>query len=316
MLIQDTVHGTIDDAPLINAALGITIRGAGLSRHNGGMYGFWRRFVAHYRLLGGELRVGCRVTCIEGTLGAFAVHSQRGMFRAAQVVCAVPAPIAAQIAPAPISQALRPYLELDSEALGGAIVVFLGVPEAEVAQQAFTHHQLMHDYLQPLGDGNNMFVSVSAPGDTLSAPPGYRAVMLSTHCELDTWEGLSDAEYAIRKQAIGERLVGLARRVYPNLGSEPRVFEIGTPRTYEKFTGRPRGAVGGIRQTLGNSNQRAIPHDVGLPGFWLVGDSTWPGLGTVACVLGSRLVADDVLRSVDRKAERTGSHVREIRESY
>ena len=30
MLIEDTVHATVDSAPLINAALGITIRGAGL----------------------------------------------------------------------------------------------------------------------------------------------------------------------------------------------------------------------------------------------------------------------------------------------
>src|SRR5690606_30654242 len=40
MLIEDTIHGTVDDAPLINAALGITIRGAGLTRHQGGMRGF------------------------------------------------------------------------------------------------------------------------------------------------------------------------------------------------------------------------------------------------------------------------------------
>ena len=32
MLVEDTVHSTVDDAPLINAALGITIRGAGLTR--------------------------------------------------------------------------------------------------------------------------------------------------------------------------------------------------------------------------------------------------------------------------------------------
>jgi phytoene dehydrogenase-like protein len=73
------------------------------------------------------------------------------------------------------------------------------------------------------------------------------------------------------------------------------VYEIGTPCTYERFTGRPRGAVGGVRQSLGNTNQRSLPHDVGMPGFWLAGDSTWPGLGTVACVLGSRIVAEGVL---------------------
>ena len=32
MLLEDTVHARIDDAPLINGALGITIRGAGLTR--------------------------------------------------------------------------------------------------------------------------------------------------------------------------------------------------------------------------------------------------------------------------------------------
>jgi hypothetical protein len=44
-----------------------------------------------------------------------------------------------------------------------------------------------------------------------------------------------------------------------------------------------------------NSNQFAIPHDIGVPGFWLVGDTTFPGLGTVACVLGSRIVAEMVM---------------------
>ena len=42
MLVEDTVHSGLDRAPLINAALGITIRGAGLTRHDGGMHGFWR----------------------------------------------------------------------------------------------------------------------------------------------------------------------------------------------------------------------------------------------------------------------------------
>ncbi|HKI31185.1 MAG TPA: hypothetical protein VKA46_04915 [Gemmataceae bacterium] len=74
--------------------------------------------------------------------------------------------------------------------------------------------------------------------------------------------------------------------------------EFATPRTYERFTRRPRGAVGGTRQSLANSNQHAIPHDVGVPGFWLAGDTTWPGLGTVACVHGSRLVAEAILARI------------------
>jgi C-3',4' desaturase CrtD len=301
MLIEDTVHSTVDEAPLINAALGITIRGAGLMRHRGGMYGFWQRLVAHYRALGGTLKVGCQARGIEAQSGSFAVHTQRGMFRSEQVVSAIPAVLTARLAPPVVSQTLRPYLERDSESLGSAIVIFLGVPEREIEGQEFTHHQLLQDYGQPLGNGNNMFISVSAPGDTESAPAGYRAVMISTHCDLDPWKSLPDPLYRAQKQAIGDCLVEFARRVYPHLGENALVFEIGTPRTYERYTGRPDGAVGGIRQTLHNANQQAIPYHSGIDGLWLVGDTTWPGLGTVACVLGSRLVAEEVIQYQSRK---------------
>jgi C-3',4' desaturase CrtD len=309
MLLEDTVHARVDDAPLVNGALGITIRGAGLTRARGGMFGFWRRFAAHYRALGGTLRVGCPVGRVDrlpaAAGGGFRVHTRRGVFAAAQVVSAVPAALTARLAPPEVGEALRPYLRRDAAAQGGAVAVFLGVPEAEVAGQAFTHHQLLQDYDRPLGNGNNMFVSVSAADDTESAPPGHRAVMISTHCDLGEWEGLSPAEHAARKAGAGERLVGLARRVYPELGRGALVWEVATPRTYERFTGRPRGAVGGVRLSLTNANQRAVPHDVGVPGFWLAGDTTWPGLGTVACVLGSRLVAERALAAA-RKTEVRG----------
>jgi C-3',4' desaturase CrtD len=301
MLVEDTVHSTVAAAPLVNAALGITIRGAGLTRARGGMRGFWQRFAAAYRALGGELRVGSAVEGIEGREGDFLLTTRRGALASAQVIAAVPAALAARLGPAPVAEAVTPYLRRDASSLGGAVVVFLGVPEREVAGQAFTHHQLLHDYQRPLGDGNNMFVSVSAPGDLESAPARHRAVMISTHCELASWQGLSPEEYQARKQQAGERLVTLARRVYPELGRSARVFEVATPRTYERFTQRPFGAVGGVRQSAGNANQHAIPHDLGVPGYWLVGDSTWPGLGTVACCLGSRIVAEGVLARVTRR---------------
>lgn len=309
MLLEDTVHAAIDDAPLINGALGITIRGAGLTRAEGGMYGFWRGLTARYRELGGQLRVGCPVQRVERLPDAgYRLHTRRGVFEASQVIAAVPAGLAARLGPPAVEEALRPYLRRDATAMGGAIVVFLGVPDSEVAGQAFTHHQLLQDYRRPLGNGNNMFISVSAPGDTVSAPAGWRAVMISTHCELAAWEGLTAEEYQARKARAGERLIDLARRVYPELGRQWAVCEVATPRTYERFTHRPRGAVGGVRQSLRNSNQHALPNDIGVPGFWLAGDTTWPGLGTVACVLGSRLVAEGVLGRARKPSRRAAAH--------
>jgi phytoene dehydrogenase-like protein len=307
MLVEDTVHSSVDQAPLINAALGVTIRGAGLTRHRGGMRGLWRRLAAHYRWLGGELRCGCRVERVTGRPGCYLVHTALGSVVASQVVSALPAASTARIAQSTLVAArLRPYLLRDEARLGGAVVAFLGVPDDEVAGQVFTHHQLMQDYRRPFGDGNNMFVSVSAAGDLDSSPPGHRAVVLSTHTELARWQGLAEPEYQAQKQDIGERLVSNARRAYPRLGERASFRCVGTPRTYRAYTSRPGGAVGGVRQTLHNTNQHAVPHNLGVAGFWLVGDSTWPGLGTVACVLGSRIVADGVRDQARHRARVRG----------
>jgi C-3',4' desaturase CrtD len=309
MLLEDTVHAQLDDASLFNGALGVTIRGAGLTRARGGMYGFWRRFVAHFKHMGGLLRVGCPVQKVEAESPRrpFRIHTRRGVFEARQVVSAVPAALTARIGPPAVSAFLRPYLRRDADARGGACIVFLGVPGEEVAGQDLTHHQLMHDYDAPLGCGNNMFVSVSAPGDTESAPPGFRAVMISTHCELSDWGEGHSADYEGQKSQMCQRLIDLARRVYPNLGRWAVVCEAATPRTYERFTHRPAGAVGGVRQNLGNTNQHALPYSLGVRGFWQVGDTTWPGLGTVACVLGSRHAADAIFAEAGRRGRPSDS---------
>lgn len=308
MLIEDTVHSRLDEAPLINGVLGATIRATGLARPRGGMSGFWTAFVAHYRALGGELRLATRATAIAGHEGDFSISTARGVVRARQVVSAVPASLSAQLGPPALGAALRPYLTRDALRLGGALVVFLGVPNDEVSGQGTSHHQLLNDYDSPLGDGNNMFISVSAEGDLQSAPRGRRAVMISTHCELAPWEQLDAGAYARKKSEAGDRLLALARRVYPRLGERATVLRVATPRTYERYTSRPRGAVGGVRATLQNSNQHAIPHDVGVRGLWLCGDTTWPGLGTVACVVGSRSVARGVFAAGTRERRAAPLH--------
>ena len=297
MLVEDTVHSTLAEAPLLNAILGISIRRAGIGRATGGMYGFWKTFEHQYADMGGTVETSETVREITGSKGAFRLATDRGQYRSDQVVSAVPIDLTKRIAPAVIGDRLDDETERLREHTGGAAVVFLGVPEERVADRKVTHHQVLRGYDDPLGDGNNMFVSVSAPEDTISAPAGHRAVILSTHCDLSPWQDLDEAMYRRKKNAIGNRLVDGARTVYPELGTDPLVYEVGTPKTYEEFTNRPNGAVGGYRQTVGNANQNAVPQDIGIDGFYLAGDTTWPGLGTVACVKGSSIAAEHVVRT-------------------
>lgn len=298
MLVEDTVHSTLDKAPFINAALGVTIRGAGLMRAEGGMKEFWKKLSTHYQTLGGSLRKGNLVLKIEQRENYWQLTTNKGTFFSKKLISSIPVDSISKIGPECIRKKIHPFMVKNESLAGGAIVVFLAVPESEVNDQPLTHHQLLQDYNNVLGNGNNMFISVSAKNDLLSAPNGYRSVMISTHCELKEWQNLNKEEYDAKKTAITNLLIRFARRVYPSLGKNALLIETGTPLTYQKFTRRTNGMVGGFKQTLLNSNFKAIPHDIGIKNFWLSGDNTWPGLGTVAGLISGRIAAEHVMKNL------------------
>ena len=127
MLVEDTVNSTLENAPLINAALGITIRGAGLRRAKGGMKGFWFKLVNRYKELGGTLLVGQKVEKFENTDQGYFLTTRKGNFQASQVVSAIPAENTMAIAPSNIQHLLNKYVTRDKSYYESAIVVFLGV---------------------------------------------------------------------------------------------------------------------------------------------------------------------------------------------
>ena len=76
-----------------------------------------------------------------------------------------------------------------------------------------------------------------------------------------------------------------------------------TPRTFARFTGRPDGRVGGLPQTREWANFRALSHRSGQPGLYLVGDTVFPGAGTIGVTL-SGLNAYREVRAADAAYER------------
>ena len=290
MLIEDTVHSKIEEAPFINATLGTTIRGAGLMRAKGGMKAFWKILENHYNLLGGEIQKSNQVLSFAKQDKLWEITTKKGNLQAKKIISSIPLENTFTISPAFIQKKLKPYIQKNESYKGGAIVVFLGIPEKEIENETLTHHQILLDYDRELGNGNNMFISISTKDDVLSAPLGYRSVMISTHCNNAEWENLSKEEYESKKKEIGSKLIEYARRVYPNLATNPIVYEVGTPRTYQTFT--KRSSVGGFKQTLFNSNWKAVPQDIGIENFCLTGDNTWPGLGTVAGLVSGRIAAE------------------------
>ena len=79
----------------------------------------------------------------------------------------------------------------------------------------------------------------------------------------------------------------------PGFRSATELVLPGTPVTYEFYTLRQDGMVGGFPQT---SLFRARGPRTGIPNLRLVGDSIFPGQSTAGVTLGGIRVAKDVMR--------------------
>ncbi len=134
----------------------------------------------------------------------------------------------------------------------------------------------------------------------------WRDERIRAHARAD-WYALSNDEAAFedRKQQYVERLIEAATIVVPKLKPHLKLVMPGTPLTFERFTERVNGMVGGFPQpSLFTAWSPQIER-----GVWLVGDSIFPGQSTAAVSLGALRVAGEVERgytSVRHRISETG----------
>lgn len=289
-----------------SAALDLPRRGVNHVR--GGIGSLAKTLANWIRTNGGEVLYRQQVEKIEMRNGkAVAVQTDKGL----RVECDA---LIANLTPWALNdllgehspQMLRREVHTRS-ATWGAFTLYLGLDELFLPAQPFAdHHQVVVDPTLPLGEGNSVFISISDRTDLVRAPKGMRAVTLSTHTHVESWMNLrrDKQAYEDRRADYAERLLKAVERVIPNVRSAIRLCLPGTPYTFEFYTGRPQGMVGGFPQT---SLFNVRGPRVGLENVWMVGDSIFPGQSTAGVTLGGMRVANDVQyasQNLERKITR------------
>jgi C-3',4' desaturase CrtD len=155
------------------------------------------------------------------------------------------------------------------------------------------HLQFLYDYNGIIGENNSLFVSVSKEGDG-RAPEGKGTIIASSFTDPDPWWCRDEDSYEkVKQQYTEEAIARLAH--YFHLTPETIVHvESATPRTFERFTGRDRGIVGGVGQRVSTFGPFGIATRTPIPGLWLVGDSTHPGEGTAGVSYSALTVVQQI----------------------
>lgn len=107
---------------------------------------------------------------------------------------------------------------------------------------------------------------------TDSAPPGKRAVTITTDTDPTDWFAFqsSEEEYEERDQEALEQVWSRLHEVLPQLGGDIEIIETANPRTYYDATRRKLGMVLGIDSTAGTE---ILSHGTSLPNVFMIGDT-------------------------------------------
>lgn len=177
----------------------------------------------------------------------------------------------------------------------GAFMVYVGLDRKYIPDDIEPHHQIISQ--GPMSEGNTIFISISPSWDESRAPEGKRAITISTHTNLTKWWELhrSDIEmYAKRKETYKNKMLNLATQVFPDI-KQADLIEVGTPLTFNHFTRRHLGWVGGFPQkTLFETFAPRLDKNL-----WMVGDSIFPGQSTAAVSLGAMRVVRSIIQGLD-----------------
>lgn len=288
-----SVQSAAADAPWWNGALGVDLFRRGVSRARGGMRAFASALAGSLARAGGEVRYRTVVTRLARAGGRWIVTTASGEeLRARAVLPDLPVADVARLLEPGSPAASRAAAEAARLGGGwGALALNLGLSRV-VNPDPRRLHRLVGARLDGTpGDGASLFLSFSPPGDPV-APPGGQTLSVSTHVPAGEWASLRGDAYRAKKEEARRRLRALLAREAPGL-DEAVVHEgLGTPRTFLRYTRRHGGEVGGLRASRATFGPRALDPTLGEPGLHLVGDTAFPGQGTLAVAMSAALAAE------------------------
>lgn len=296
------------------SATALDLARQGVYHVEGGIGGLAQILVDKVKALGGDVLYRQRVSQIAVRDDrAVGVYTRKGGFFPADFVIANMTPWSLDEALGEASPAALRREVAERQFGWGAFVLHLGVRADRLPADLPDHHQMIADYDRPLGEGRSVFLSMSPTWDASRAPVGQRAVTVTTHTDVQPWWDLlarDPAAYAERKADYTERLLSSIERAIHGFRAAVTLTLPGTPVTYQYYTDRKFGMVGGFPQA---SLFKARGPRTGIANLRMVGDSIFPGQSTAGVSLGALRVFRDVQRSLPaRQADSESSALTEI----
>ncbi|PNW72273.1 hypothetical protein CHLRE_16g674950v5 [Chlamydomonas reinhardtii] len=140
---------------------------------------------------------------------------------------------------------------------------------------------------------NVVLISIPSVKDPSMAPAGKHCLhaYLPATEPYEIWKGLDrrSLEYAKLKEERSQVLWAGVEKVIPDIRKRAELSSVGTPLTHERFLRRHRGSYGPAIQ----AGKALFPGPTTpIPGLYMTGDSTFPGIGLPAVAASGTIAAN------------------------
>ncbi len=280
-----TTQSKIDDAPYLTAAMGLAYPAETYYPY-GGMYKPAQLLLNYLQENNSEINFKQKVTSIKKVTDFYEVETEKGnKFTAKGIISNIPIWNMAKITEGEIQNYFtKSANKFDSS--WGAFTINFAVESKDELDSVY--YQLHSQKEIPYCNSGSIFVSFSEKDDREKAPEGFRTVIISTHTDVNNWQNLSKEEYEKRKEIVTKSILEVFDNFFKDKFSHEKFFLLsGTPNTFEFYTQREKGFVGGIPHSIKKNLLFMPPNKTPFENLFMVGDTVFPGQGTPAVVLGA-----------------------------
>nr|CAI64103.1 conserved hypothetical membrane protein [uncultured archaeon]CAI64240.1 conserved hypothetical membrane protein [uncultured archaeon]CBH36625.1 conserved hypothetical protein, flavin containing amine oxidoreductase family [uncultured archaeon] len=134
-------------------------------------------------------------------------------------------------------------------------------------------------------------VVINSNADLSLAPKDKASITILGDANYHDFPERGTEEYLQKKKEFAEMLIQKAEKVIPDLSKHIIVQDAATPRTFERYTSMPEGALYSFDQSMGVKR----PYfKTPIKGLYLASASTFPGGGIESAVISGMICANDV----------------------
>jgi phytoene dehydrogenase-like protein len=272
-----TSQNNISDTPALMGALGFQYP---TDTHYcmGGM----KTFVDLLKTKVPNLKVSTKVLKIEKNNNEFSIFTNKEIFKSKNIISTLPIWNNNQLMPSNKKIQITPKIDINQ--LWSAFTLYFTVPDSLKIESLYYQvhtEQIIH------AKTKSYFVSFSDPEDLDRNKKNRLTVTISTHIKPLIFEHLSREEYIIRKNEIQNFIIKNFIEKFELQNTDIENLESGTSKTFEHFTNRYQGLVGGIPHSIGRPLKEILFANENLPGFYHLGDTSFPGQGIAAVIYGA-----------------------------